>query len=297
MTDVMNTIREILDLRLIELAGNRITVGTLLAALVLFGVTVVASRVTSAVATRALLRRGAKPGPVGSITTLLRYFVLVIGIAVTLDTAGIDLAALFAAGALFAVGLGFAMQSIAQNFVAGVILLLERSIKPGDILEVEGKIVRVADMGIRASVARTRDGEDLVIPNAVLIQTSVTNYTLADSTYRIKVPVGVTYGSDMTVVKRTLLDVAGRVSDTYAVDGTEAQVIMTAFGDNSVNWEVAIWMDDPWRSRPAMSALHEAIWWAFQEVGIVIAFPQLDVHFDPPITASLARTAHPVAVG
>jgi small-conductance mechanosensitive channel len=220
--------------------------------------------------------------------------VLVVGVAVALETAGINLAALFAAGALFAVGIGFAMQSIAQNFVAGVILLVERSIQPGDLLQVEGKVVRVLDMGIRASVARTRDGEDLVIPNAVLIQTTVTNYTLKDSIYRIKVPVGVAYDSDMSVVKDTLSNVAREISEQYAIESHAPQVIMTEFGNHAVNWEVAIWMNDPWAARPAMSALHEAIWWAFKNKGIEIAFPQLDVHFDQPVVEGLAK--YPPAV-
>ena len=295
MTEVFGVLRNILDFRLFEMSGTVVTVAALLTAGLLLAVTVVAASALSSFVSRALLKRGAKPGPVGTISTLLRYLVLVVGIGVALETAGINLAALFAAGALFAVGLGFAMQSIAQNFVAGVILLVERSIQPGDLLMVEGKVVRVLEMGIRASVARTRDGEDLVIPNAVLIQTTVTNYTLKDSIYRIKALVGVTYDSDMAVVKETLTTVARTVSETYAVEGKAPQVILTDFGDNSVNWEVAIWMNDPWIARPAMSALHEAIWWAFKDNGVVIAFPQLDVHFDPPVAAGLARAASPAA--
>ena len=295
MTDMLRVLRNALDFRLFEMGGSVITLATLLTAGLLVVITVVAASALSSFVSRALTRRGAKPGPVGTVSTLLRYVVLVIGIAVALETAGINLAALFAAGALFAVGLGFAMQSIAQNFVAGVILLVERSIQPGDLLQVEGKVVRVLDMGIRASVARTRDGEDLVIPNAVLIQTTVTNHTLKDSIYRIKVPVGVTYDSDMAVVRQTLSDVARKVSETYAVEGHAPQVIMTEFGNHAVNWEVAIWMNDPWAARPATSALHEAIWWAFKDRGIVIAFPQLDVHFDPPVTAGLAKASTAVA--
>ena len=295
MADVLRAIGSVLDLRVIEIGGSVVTVGTLLSSGVLLIVTVVAARMLSGFAARTLLRRGGKPGPVGTVATLLRYFVLVVGITAVLETAGINLATLFAAGALFAVGLGFAMQSIAQNFVAGVILLVERSIQPGDLLQVEGKVVRVVDMGIRASVARTRDGEDLVIPNAVLIQTTVTNYTLEDSIYRIKVPVGVTYDSDMAVVKATLTAVAQTVADTYALEDKAPQVILTEFGNHAVNWEVAIWMNDPWPARPAMSALHEAIWWAFKEKGIVIAFPQLDAHFDPPVTAGFAKAASPAA--
>ena len=295
MTDMLRALQQVLDFRLFEMGGSVVTVATLLTAGLIFVITVVAASALSSFVSRSLLRRGGKPGPVGTISTLLRYVVLLIGLGAALETAGINLAALFAAGALFAVALGFAMQSIAQNFVAGVILLVERSIQPGDVLQVEGKVVRVMDMGIRASVARTRDGEDLVVPNAVLIQTTVTNYTLKDAIYRIKVAVGVTYDSDMAVVKDTLMNVARKVSDTYAVEGQAPQVIMTEFGNHSVNWEVAIWVNDPWAARPAMSALHEAIWWVFQDAGIVIAFPQLDLHLDPPVTASLANLASSAA--
>ena len=145
-----------------------------------------------------------------------------------------------------------------------------------------------------ARASRSRDGEDLVIPNSVLIQTTVTNHTLKDSAYRIRVPVGVVYDSDMKLVKETLHGVAEKVSQTFAVPDTALQVIMTGFGSHSVDWEVAIWMDDPWRARPAISALHEAIWWAFRDRGIVIAFPQLDVHFDPKVAAGFGRLGEAV---
>jgi small-conductance mechanosensitive channel len=291
MSELFQTVRGVLDLRLFEIAGTQVTVATLATVALAVLVTIAMARILRRLIERTLAARGVKPGHASAISALARYAVLVLGFGIALETAGVELTALFAAGALFAVGLGFAMQSIAQNFVAGVILLTERSIKPGDVLEVEGTVVRILDMGIRASVGRSRNGEDLIIPNAVLIQTTVTNYTLEDSIYRIKAPVGVVYGSDMKIVKHTLESVARTVSETYAVPDTEPQVIMTGFGDNSVNWEVAIWMNDPWSGRRAVSALHEAVWWAFQEQGIVIAFPQLDVHFDPPVMAGIDRMA------
>ncbi len=284
-----------LDFRLFEIGGTQVTVATLVTIVIAVVVTIGVARFFRRLVEGALVSRGVKSGQAEAIGALLRYVVLVIGFGVALDTVGVELTALFAAGAFFAVGLGFAMQSIAQNFVAGVILLAERSIKPGDILQVEGRVVKVREMGIRASIGRSLDGEDLVIPNGVLIQTTVTNYTLKDAAYKIRVAVGVVYGSDMAVVKATLQRVADEVSKAYAVADTTPQVLLTAFGDNSVNWEVAIWMNDPWAVRPAVSALHEAIWWAFKERQIVIAFPQLDVHFDPTVTAGLAELSRPVA--
>src|SRR4030095_8726722 len=102
---------------------------------------------------------------------------IVVGLTLALHLAGIKLGAVFAAGAVFAVGLGFAMQNIAQNFVSGVILLVERSIEPGDVIEVNTQVVRVHQMGIRATLVRTLDDEDMIVPNSILVQTTVKNYT------------------------------------------------------------------------------------------------------------------------
>ena len=146
-------------------------------------------------------------------------------------------------------------------------------------------------MGVRASIAQTRNGEDVIIPNSVLIQTSVKNYTLKESVCRARVPVGVVYGSDMARVRERLEAVAAELSPKWGVTGRAWQVVMTSFGDNSVNWELAVWISDPWDLRAALSDLHEAVWWSFKEAGIVIAFPQLDVHFDSPVTESLRHLA------
>ena len=211
------------------------------------------------------------------------------GIAVALHTVGINLTALFAAGALFAVALGFAMQNITQNFASGVILLVERSIKPGDILKVEGKLVKVIRMGIRATVSRTLDDEEIIIPNAVLVQNSVTNYTLKDKLYRLRAMVGVVYWSDMALVRETLEKVARQIP--WRVENLDPRILLRQFGSSSVDYEVSVWIDDPWRLQLRLSELHEAIWWALKEAGITIAFPQVDVHLDPPVMRSLEGLA------
>lgn len=139
---------------------------------------------------------------------LIYYALLMLGLGIALHTIGINMTGLFAAGAVFAVGVGFAMQNIASNFVSGVILLLEGAIKPGDVLEVEDRVVRVREMGMRAAVARTLDDEDLIIPNSALVQSTVKNFTLRDHLYRLKSTVGVVYSSDMAKVEETLVSLA-----------------------------------------------------------------------------------------
>jgi small-conductance mechanosensitive channel len=233
----------------------------------------------------------AREGPIAVTQRLAHYVVLALGASIGLEALGLDLSMLFAAGAVLAIGLGFAMQNIAQNFVSGVILLVERTIKPGDVLEVESRFVRVRHMGIRATIARTLDDEEIIIPNAAIVQSTVKNYTLRDSTYRLRVTVGVTYSSDMALVRRTLERVAAERSWRSAV--REPLVLMIEFGDSSVVFEVSVWIDDPWSMRRAKSDLHEAIWWAFKEERIVIAFPQMDVHLDQDALRALSRSRVP----
>lgn len=286
MRDLLNLQHSILDVQLFDLAGTSITVGTL----VVFVLIVVLSYLGSLAMQRALgrtlsRRLGVDEGTLGALKRLLHYGILAVGIGVGLQTIGINLGAIFAAGAVFAIGIGLALQDLAQNFVSGLILLLERAIKPGDILHVDGRVVKVVSMGIRATIVRTLDDEEMIVPNATIVQSTVTNYTLRDSYYRLRGVVGVVYGSDMKQVQEILVRVAGALP--WREKSHEPVVLLTEFGDSSVNWEVSVWINDPWTMRRGMSELNQAIWWGLKEGGVTIAFPQLDLHFDPPVTESL----------
>ncbi len=275
-----------LDVKLFDLGNTPITVGTILVMVsVLLATWLVSWTVTRAIKKGLSLRGLEDEGTVGVITRLMHYLFLGAGLFVALRVAGIDLTALFAAGAIFAVAFGFAMQNITANFVSGLILLTERAIKPGDVLFVEGKMVRVRDMGIRATIVRTLDDEDLIIPNSLLVQSTVINYTFRDSSIRLRVTVGVSYGSDLRQVRETLEGAAERL-ERRSKDKVPL-VLLTEFGNSSVDFEVSIWIDEPWQSRRARSDMREAIWWAFKETGITIAFPQLDLHLDEPVVESL----------
>jgi len=228
---------------------------------------------------RRALRRGsieAAGGDLGVADRLIHYGFIVLGLALALHLAGIRLDTVFAAGAVFAVGFGFAMQNIAQNFVSGIILLIERTIKPGDVLEIGTQIVKVMKMSIRATIVRTLDDEDIIVPNSTLVQSNVKNYTLEDNLYRVKVQVGVSYESDLKVVRdvleKTTLELPWR-DKAYP-----PRVLLLNFGPSAVEYETSAWMHDPFNYRIAGSELREAIWVAFKRAGITIALPQLDVH-------------------
>ncbi len=288
--EILTAVNDALDFDFLTLAGTTIDLKTVLIFLLILAVTWRISRLSQRALVRFFERRGVSdPGTTAAAGRLLHYAVVLIGLGIGLETLGFNLGALFAAGAVFAVALGFAMQNIVQNFVSGIILLVERTIKPGDVLEIDTRLVRVVAMGIRTTVVRTRDDEDMIVPNSILVQSTVKNYTLRDSVYRLRVPVGVTYSSDLRLVRETLARTAGALP--WRDPDHEPLVLLTGFGSSSVDYEVSVWIDDPWRSQRRLSDLHEAIWWALKEQGVVIAFPQVDVHFDPPVVDSVRALA------
>jgi small-conductance mechanosensitive channel len=237
---------------------------------------------------RRALRKGsieAAGGDLGVADRLIHYGFILVGLTLALHLAGIKLGAVFTAGAVFAVGFGFAMQNIAQNFVSGIILLIERTIKPGDVLEIGTSIVKVMKMSIRATIVRTLDDEDIIVPNSTLVQSNVKNYTLEDNLYRVKVMVGVSYDSDLKLVREVLEKTTAEV--TWRDPAYPPRVLLLHFGVSAVEYETSAWMHEPFNYRIASSDLREKIWVAFKRAGIVIAFPQLDVHFPRGLTASL----------
>jgi small-conductance mechanosensitive channel len=285
---VATAVRDFAAQELFEVGGTSVTVASVVTFVLILMVTWWISRLLQGIVARGLRRSGLREeGTVATVRRLLHYVVLLVGLGVALQTVGSNLASLFAAGAVVAVAVGFAMQNILQNFASGVILLGERSITEGDVLEVEGTLIRVERIGTRATVARTRDDEQLIIPNSSLVQSTVKNYTLADPYYRVRTRVGVTYGSDQRRVEEVLTEAAGAVPSRY--EGRDPAVLLVEFGDSSVVWEASVWAEDPWTARVTRSDLNKAIWWALKDAGITIAFPQLDVHFDAGVFDASSR--------
>ena len=268
---------------LFKLSGTEVTLLSLIIFLVVISFAAVLSFILQRALKRTLAHRFKKQeGTLAAILRLVHYTVVIIGFGIGLQTIGINISALFAAGAVFAIAIGFAMQNIVQNFVSGIILLIERTIKPGDILEVEGNVVRVVDMGIRTTIVRTWREEELIMPNSIFAQSTVKNYTLRDNEFRLGVTVGVEYDSDMKKVIEVLQSTARDVS--WRLPQPEPRVLLQDFGDSAVIFGVYVNVDDPWKQRVYMSELRKAIWFAFIEAGITIAFHQVDIHFDPPVT-------------
>jgi potassium efflux system protein len=271
---------------LFTVGDTQVTLVRLLVALGVFVFCMLLARLLGSLLNRVVIRKteGLARGSFRSTIRLMQYAIMLLGLLLALQTVGVELAALFAAGALFAVALGFAMQNVVGNFISGILLLLERSIKPGDIIEIDGQLVEIKEMGIRAAIARTLNEEDLIIPSSQLVQSTVRNFTLRDSLSRLRVIVGVSYDSDMNVVTSALMQAATDLK--WRVPARVPVVYWKAFGSSSVDFEVSVWVDRVWERQQRVSQLHEAIWWALKDAGVTIAFPQVDVHFDDSVLSA-----------
>lgn len=271
-----------------SIGGSPVTVADLLLVFAILGLTWFFSRMIRKTLERFMRRRDiGDPGTVAVTLRILHYAVMAIGLMTALSQVNINLSGLFAAGAVFAVGIGFALQNLSENFVSGVILMFERSIKPGDIVEVDGHVVRVLRLGMRTTLARNREDEEILVPNSHLVDATVKNFTLHDTVLRIRADVGVEYSSDMAQVMEVLQTMAR--AQSWRLEGRDPVVLMTGFGASSVDFEVSLWTDDPWLAPRFRSELLQGIWFALADAGITIAFPQLDVHFDAPVTDALSK--------
>lgn len=200
-----------------------------------------------------------------------------VALLIALDTVGIDLTTLAVFGGALGVGIGFGLQRVTSNFISGFILLFDRSIKPGDVISVGTRYGWVVALHARYVVVRDRDGVETLIPNENLITSEVTNWSYSDRHVRIKIKVQISYNDDPEKAMQLLTE-AALVSDRI-LKNPAPQARLIEFGDNGINLELRLWLDDPEEGVGSVkSDVNLAIWRSFKENGITIPFPQRDVH-------------------
>jgi small-conductance mechanosensitive channel len=190
---------------------------------------------------------------------------------------GFELKNITIIGGALGVGIGFGMQAIVNNFVSGLILLFERPIKVGDVIQLgDGQRGRVTNLGLRATTVQTFDKAEVVVPNGDLIASQVTNWTLGDRSMRLIIPVGVAYGSDVEAVIRVLMTVAEE--NERVLKEPKPMALFLNFGDSSLDFELRVWIADFNDRRIIQSDLIRQIDRCFREEEIEIPFPQRDLH-------------------
>ena len=236
------------------------------------------------------LRRVTALSPSVQVLTgnLIRIALVCVALVIGLNTVGIDLTAFTVFSGAVGVGLGFGLQKIVSNFVSGIILLVERSIKPGDVIEVGSTFGSIIYLGARYASVRGRDGKEYLIPNENLITNEVVNWSYSNSLVRLDAEFGVAYSSDLHAVRDLAVEVASATPRVLASPRPVCHV--TGFGDSAVNLLLRFWIEDPQNGVTNIKGdVLLGLWDAFLEHQIEIPFPQRDLRIRDLPTTALAR--------
>jgi potassium efflux system protein len=216
------------------------------------------------------------PGSSFAFTTTIRYLIVVVGIIMAFNKIGIEWGKVQWIAAAVTLGIGFGLQEIFANFVAGLIILFERPIRLGDIVTIAGVDGKVTQIRIRATTVRQFNNRELIVPNKEFITGQLVNWTLSDDVLRIDVPVGIAYGSDTELAHRLLVEAA--MANSRVLHDPPPVAIFDNFADSSLSFILRVHIAGIADLIPAKSELHFAVDKAFREAGIEISFPQTDIH-------------------
>ena len=252
-----------------------------LASIILFFLMLIFFFIFSKVLNRFILKRllikfGVEPGLQFTLIRVSHYLLMITGVIIAFQFIGIDLSGLAVIFGLLSVGIGFGLQNITSNFVAGLILLFERPIQIGDRVMIGDLEGDVTDINIRSTTIRTLNNVSIIVPNSDFISNKVVNWSHGDTRVRIEVKVGVAYASDIDLVLKTMKEIANEHPKVLKMP--EPEVLFESFGDSAWNLSLRVWLPDPHQHHQIRSELNCAIVRKFRENNIEIPFPQQDVY-------------------
>lgn len=224
-------------------------------------------------------RFGIERGRGFTLARVARYLALVGSGVVSFHLAGVDLSGLAVVAGFLSIGVGFGLQNVTSNFIAGLIVLFERPIKPGDQIRIGDRVGIVQDVRLRSTTIQTFDGLSIIVPNSEFISQEVINYSYGDPRLRIHLPVGLAYGTPAEEAKALLLAVARAHPEVLAEP--EPIVWLKGFGPSSLDFELLVWVADAALDRKVMTELYLALLEALEAQGLRLPYPQQDLHLHP----------------
>jgi len=261
----------------IDTIGWRLTIGSvLLAAGIVIVFVGVARWVREILANSFLPEAGLEPALANTVSIVVTYIIVIFGVLVALGSVGINLSTLTVVLGGLSVGLAFGLQEIVNNFVSGFILLFERSVQIGDIVQVDDNTGAVQKIGIRSTTIKTRDNIELIIPNSYFLTQIVTNMTRSEDLIRTRIAVGVSYEATPREVEQALLEAAAQHPDVLSDPPPSVQ--FRDFGSSSLDFELFVWTNQAFQTPRLTSELRFHIWDALAARNIEIPFPQRDIH-------------------
>ncbi len=276
-TNIYEQILRWMNMPLVHIGASPVTFSGLITAVLVFLVFVFLSGVIQKIFVRRIVEQlKMEAGMAYAFTRVVHYTMLICGAVLAAQCVGLNLGSFAVMFGFLSVGIGFGLQNVTSNFIAGLILLFERPINVGDMVTVEGQVGKVLQINIRTTIIETGDQLAIIVPNSKFIEGSVINWSYGDPKVRVHCPVGVAYGSDVNKVKKVLLQVASENDE--ALKSPPADVIFLKFGDSSLDFELVVWTATPDRQGPLRSNLNFAIYEAFAKNNIEIPFPQRELH-------------------
>ena len=281
---LLNPVTAALNAAAFSVAGVQITLLRVLTSIVIAIVALWIGRVAGDAAQSQLrATKTLNPSMAGLLGQVLKVGFMAAAILIAISTLGVDLTALAVFGGALGVGIGFGLQSIFSNFISGVIILFERSVKVGDFIELQSGVTGlVQEINIRSTLVTTNDNVDILVPNEEFIKAQVISWTLRDARRRMRVEFGVSYASDKELVRKAGLEAAEEVEWTFqGVPGREPQVWLTGFGDSALDFELVVWLTEEAVKKPSRvkADYYWALHTALAKYDIEIPFPQRDLNF------------------
>jgi len=272
----MNTLNNIIEIEFFQLGKYSLTVGILATVLIIIIFTKLALWILRKILFRNKNIKKYEEGNLHSLFQIIKYVVWIITILIILDTLGLELNVLFAGSAALLVGIGLGLQSTFKDFISGIILLFEGSIKVGDILEIDNDVVKIKKISMRTSVAINRDDIITILPNSLITTNKVINWSHQTKKTRFRINIGVAYGSDVDLVVSILKESAAEyLNDKNA---STINVKFLDFGSSSLNFVLLFYSKDIFRIETIKSEIRKVINRKFIKSKIIIPYPQIDLH-------------------
>jgi len=266
----------ILNAPILELSGSKISASSIIISAAILAASFALAKALGSAVNRSLTKRSVDSGIRDSLERFTRYITIFVGILFALNVLGFSLNSLTALSAVLMVGIGFGLQNITQNFISGIILLVERPVKVGDIIHVGDSVGKIIDIHVRSTVILTRDDVAIIVPNSKLVSEEVMNDSFTGNRIRQHIKVGVAYGSDVEKVRKILLQQASE--HPKVLKDPLPLVIFEDFGDSSLDFDLRFWCGDIWGIDNVCSDIRFQIDAAFRANKVQIPFPQRDVH-------------------
>ena len=278
MKDAKIYLEKFLDYELIKVANFDLTVGKIVGIILIITITkLVVNRIKKILYHSDRFKEYDK-GNLYSLVQIITYIIWIFSIIIILDTIGLHITALITGSAALLVGAGFGLKQTFNDFFSGIILLIEGATRVGDIVEVDKEVLKLTKIGLRTSEAINRDNIVIIIPNSKITTDKVINWTHHSKVIRFRIPIGIAYESDVELAIKLLEEIANKHPNTIQKNKTEARFV--DFGSSTLNFELLFYSKNAFRIEKDKSEIRKEINKIFTKNGIVIAFPQLDVHVD-----------------